>query len=1343
MRKRLSSAILVTVLALGFAATVSAAFWGIALGRLDWARTWGGAYYYPPEEPGSISGVVTDADGNPIEGAWVAAGLYDDSWWAQAWTDADGSYTIDRLTPGEYRVEVWAEGYLHEYYDSVRQLEDAAPVAVKDGDDTPNIDFDLDPGGSISGIVTDAQGNPIEGAWVGAGLYDGSWWGQAASIADGTYKITGLVTGEYRVDVWAEGYLHEYYNGMRQPEDATPASVLEGQETPNINFSLDLGGTISGIVTDAQGNPIEGAWVEAYSDDGGGWGDAETGSDGTYKITGLVTGEYRVDVWAEGYFQQFYDGVRDWELATLVPVVEGQDTPNINFGLDLGGTISGIVTDAQGNPIEGAWVEAYSDNGNGWGNAETGSDGSYNIGGLVAGEYRVEIWADGYLHEFYNSVRDWELATLVPVVEGQDTPNINFSLDVGGTLSGIVTDAQGMPIEGAWVHAQSDDGSGWGYTETSPDGFYNIGGLATGEYRVEVWADGYLHEYYNSVRDWGLATLVPVVEGQDTPNINFSLDVGGTISGIVTDTQGNPIDGAWVHAQSDDGSGWGYTETGPDGFYNIGGLATSEYRVEVRADGYLREYYDGVRDWENATLVPVVEGQDTPNINFSLDVGGTISGIVTDAQGNPIEGAWAEAYANDGSGWGYAETDAEGSYKIVGLASSEYLVEVWADGYLHEYYDGAHQTGDATFVGVTEGQDTLGIDFSLDVGGTISGVVTDAQGNPIEGAWVGADREGGGGGGDAQTDADGSYQIDGLATGEYLVLAGAYGYLGEFYDGVRNWEDATLAPVVEVRDTPNINFRLDVGGTISGIVTDAQGNPIERAWVETESVDGNGRSYARTGPDGSYKTIGLASGEYRVDVWVGGYLQEYYDGVRDRDDAVPVAVVEGQDTPGIDFILHREGTISGIVTDEGESPIKGASVYATSSEGSELTVGTQTENDGSYMLHGLSSDRYFVWASAPGFEEQYYNGVQYPQDATSVGVTEGNDTPNINFVLKAVPGGTPTPVPGPLRLEIDADITNGSGPCAPIDVTSAVAVGQTYQVAVCVAGLPAPLGVFQVDIDYDDTLSVAAEIACPAGDCLDDNPDANAGSTTWGDGLGDGWDCNILDLSEPVGDRDPETGADHGRASISCWSLVGPYTFGDDESSGVLGLVQFIAIGTGSNGLTLSNVQMGNAMAAEMGSCNPSTDVPMPCTGAVVEQGEVHTGTPTPTPSPPIVPPATGPGATSTATPNADGTRDSRGVPRITPPATATATPASGSSSYVIAPTSQVAPVTVEPPAAADRGTTIGLPGAGDGGYLGHEDTSRALWPWLAAGTVAAILAATSVIFERRRRKSTMLGDGR
>ncbi len=59
-----------------------------------------------------------------------------------------------------------------------------------------------------------------------------------------------------------------------------------------------------------------------------------------------------------------------------------------------------------------------------------------------------------------------------------------------------------------------------------------------------------------SVRSGGCHTSCSVIEGQDTPNINFSLDVGGTISGIVTDAQGNPIAGAWVDAQSYDGSGW-------------------------------------------------------------------------------------------------------------------------------------------------------------------------------------------------------------------------------------------------------------------------------------------------------------------------------------------------------------------------------------------------------------------------------------------------------------------------------------------------------------------------------------------------------------------------------------------------------------------------------------------------------------------------------------------------------------------------------------------------------------------------------------------------------------------
>ncbi len=72
---------------------------------------------------------------------------------------------------------------------------------------------------------------------------------------------------------------------------------------------------------------------------------------------------------------------------------------------------------------------------------------------------------------------------------------------------------------------------------------------------------------------------------------------------------------------------------------------------------------------------------------------------------------------------------------------------------------------------------------------------------------------------------------------------------------------------------------------------------------------------------------------------------------------------------------------------------------------------------------------------------------------------------------------------------------------------------------------------------YDDTIISAPEVALE-GVALDDNPDVNAGTTSWGDSLGEGWTCNILDMGlQPVGDNDAETGPGHGLAQINCWTL--------------------------------------------------------------------------------------------------------------------------------------------------------------------------------------------------------------
>ena len=107
----------------------------------------------------------------------------------------------------------------------------------------------------------------------------------------------------------------------------------------------------------------------------------------------------------------------------------------------------------------------------------------------------------------------------------------------------------------------------------------------------------------------------------------------------------------------------------------------------------------------------------------------------------------------------------------------------------------------------------------------------------------------------------------------------------------------------------------------------------------------------------------------------------------------------------------------------------------------------------------------------------------------------------------------------PFELAIDANPSNGGGPCNSLDSQRTVYVGDTYQVAICLVNQSeAPQG-FLARVIYDKGLNVApecaadpakpgpGEIVCPApndtGDALDDNPDANAGTTTWPNGDGE------------------------------------------------------------------------------------------------------------------------------------------------------------------------------------------------------------------------------------------------
>lgn len=92
----------------------------------------------------------------------------------------------------------------------------------------------------------------------------------------------------------------------------------------------------------------------------------------------------------------------------------------------------------------------------------------------------------------------------------------------------------------------------------------------------------------------------------------------GSISGRVLDDVGNPIPYPNVYLYDSSGINLGYVNSDYQGYYTTNAFLTSGiYYVEASSLGYINQWYDHKAKKEQADQV-VVEGKETPNINFYL-----------------------------------------------------------------------------------------------------------------------------------------------------------------------------------------------------------------------------------------------------------------------------------------------------------------------------------------------------------------------------------------------------------------------------------------------------------------------------------------------------------------------------------------------------------------------------------------------------------------------------------------------------------------------------------------------------------------------------------------------------
>ena len=970
------------------------------------------------DAPGSLSGTVTNASGQPLLGICVSASGSTD--WGSTTTDALGAYRVTGLDPGTYRVFFsdcnQVRQYVHEWYDDAPDWWSADLVAVGDGTDTAGIDAELTLGGSISGTVTDPAGEPIAGICASA---SGDTYGSGEETdLTGAYSITGLPQGSYRVHFSdcndTPVFVSEWYDDKTSYSDADRVAVIDGASSVGVDAELSVGGSLSGTVTDDAGQPLDDACVTAYNDDDDSSETASTDASGTYSVAPLAPGRYLVRFsdchYPEVYLREWYDDVASSSDATRVTVGAEQDTPGIDASLSKAAVVAGTVTDESGAPIPEVCVEASDESGD-WEYDQTDPSGSYRLGGLRGGEYRVSFQdcdgdAPDYLSEYYDDEAEWSSADLVTVPEGAEVTGIDAVLGLGGSISGVVTDEQGNPAAEVCVTAYTGNGDWAGQGVTDDSGSYRIRRLRDADHQVRFRPGcgeaQLLDEWYDDQPSRRYSDPVGVRSGEETTGVDAVLSEGGSVSGRVTDEAGEPLEGICVYVDSDYGD-YSSVTTGPDGGYRVAGLTGAPHFVsfsDCAGDVFLGEWYDD-GDYRTANPVPVRHGVETSGIDAALAVGGSIAGVVMSSQGEPIPEVCIETHDEDWDNYGWTMTDESGAYRIGGLDTGVYELDLYHCDYPRVY-------GDRT---VSPVQVVRGVETAADVElygvGTITGTLTDESGEPLpEGCVDAFDADGHYADGDG-TDASGAFRLS-VGGGDYALRftdCGSGGYATEWYSDKPTEETADVVSVAEGAETSGIDAALAVGGAITGTVTDDAGDPLEQPCVS--AVDPTGEWVGDDLGDslGRYRIEGLAAGAYKLrfsECWYDAtHAPEYYDDKPTLEVADVVAVTDGQEVGAVDAQLAVGGVVSGRVTDASGLPIEGVEVAVY---GSEWGSYAETDQDGTYRAGGLPMGEYtvsFYWCeSGGGCVDEVYDDQTGWETGTPVLVTAGGETGGIDAVLE-------------------------------------------------------------------------------------------------------------------------------------------------------------------------------------------------------------------------------------------------------------------------------------------------------------------------------------------------------
>jgi hypothetical protein len=613
--------------------------------------------------------------------------------------------------------------------------------------------------GFVTGTVTSAATTtPLEGVTVAFCTPSISCTFGAITNSSGMFTFSAPAGTYYAFTLNSIGYVDEIYDNIQCPGSCpfsqsvfsgTPIGVVAGGTTSNINFALEVGGEITGRVTNATTSAgLGGVGVAAYfRAASGGPSSARsvlTDSSGLFRLNGLPDGTYYlVTSNFQGYVNEIYDNIpclgscsstTAIDSGTPIAVTSGTSVNNRDFALDPGGTITGVIRNAASSAaLSSVSVHVYAP---GTGSSPTfvtsgftNSSGIYTANGLPTGTYYVLTSnTQGFVDEIFDNIpcvgscsstTAVASGTGIPVTVGAVTSGRNFDLDFGGSITGTVTNASASGIAGAFVsiYARIAGASTFVNSATvqNASGVYSVGGLPSGTYYAVARAANYIGEIYDDIPCLGSCSStavtaagapIPVTLGSATSDRNFQLDAGGAIAGTVTDAAtSSPLANVFLDVYRSTGSGAafvGSASTNSSGAYSAGGLPSGTYYLLTSGSStaYVNQIYSGIVcpgscsssvAIASGTPITVAAGATTSGRNFALSQGGEFSGVITSGStGTPIPFASVNVYSRIGDAAVFARstsTNATGGYTARGLPSGTYYAYTGASGFTNEIFD--------------------------------------------------------------------------------------------------------------------------------------------------------------------------------------------------------------------------------------------------------------------------------------------------------------------------------------------------------------------------------------------------------------------------------------------------------------------------------------------------------------------------------------------------------------------------------------------------------------------------------------------------------------------------------